>query len=314
MSPPWQTAAVTGAGGFVGGHVVALLRRRGVRVRALSRRPLDGELDVVVGDVRDPAAAERLLEGADVVFHTAAMVTPWVRRARDQHEVNVVGTARVIEAAARRGIPAVCTSSVVVLDPAPPGLVRLVDGNHYARSKRQAADLAREARARGEPVSTVVPSAIVGPADRRPTSLGEQIRRGLSGTGVPFCFSGGMYMVDVRDVAEAHLLAALGSPDEYVLPGEYWPLARLYAQLDALAGRRSRRVRVPRPLVFAGACALSAWSRAYTHQAPLITPAWVHYFATAAAMAYPDDSARLGLRPHAIADSLRDAATWFASA
>jgi dihydroflavonol-4-reductase len=314
VASPWRVAAVTGASGFVGSHLVALLQRDGVHVRALSRRPLGRDVDGVPGDVRDPAAVGRLLDGADVAFHTAALVTPWVRRPAEQYEVNLGGTRLVIEAAERRGIPAVCTSSIVILDPPPPGYVRLLDGNHYVRSKRRAAQLARDARGRGCAASLVIPSGIVGPIDRRPTSLGEQIRRALGGRGAPLSFRGGLYMVDVRDVAEAHLRAALAPADEYVLPGEYWSLDRLYAYLDSLAGRRGRRVRVPRPMVLAGSLALAGWSRVSTGEAPLITPAWVHYFCAAESMAYPDHAPRLGLQPRPIADSLRDAATWFAAA
>ncbi len=79
--------AVTGAEGFIGSHLVENLVRRGHRVRAMvlynmhnSRGWLEGlpadvqdQVDVVFGDVRDPASVQQLVEGAAVVYHLAAL-------------------------------------------------------------------------------------------------------------------------------------------------------------------------------------------------------------------------------------------------
>ena len=79
--------AVTGSEGFIGSHLVEALVRRGYRVRAMvlynmfsSRGWLDtldaeimDQVDVVFGDVRDPASVRQLVEGAEVVYHLAAL-------------------------------------------------------------------------------------------------------------------------------------------------------------------------------------------------------------------------------------------------
>src|SRR5512142_1438292 len=82
-----ETVLITGGAGFIGSHLADELLARGYRVRALDnlsfqvhghncRRPeyLDPEVELVQGDVRDPEAVRKSLEGIDAVFHFAAMV------------------------------------------------------------------------------------------------------------------------------------------------------------------------------------------------------------------------------------------------
>ena len=71
-------ALVTGAAGFIGGHVVAALAGSGAQVRAFDRRPpspgrLPDTVEFVRGDVLDSAAVRARVEGCDAVFHLAAV-------------------------------------------------------------------------------------------------------------------------------------------------------------------------------------------------------------------------------------------------
>ncbi len=70
-----QTIAVTGASGKIGSHILKLLARRGLRVRALVHRtPVEGEhVECVRGSITDPEAARELVRGADAVLHLATM-------------------------------------------------------------------------------------------------------------------------------------------------------------------------------------------------------------------------------------------------
>jgi dTDP-L-rhamnose 4-epimerase len=106
---------VTGGAGFVGSHLVDALLERGERVRVLDnldplahadgRRPhLSAEAELLVGDLRDPAAVARALEGVDRVLHLGGVVGNGesmvnVRRAVDH---NAGGTATLIEALIER--------------------------------------------------------------------------------------------------------------------------------------------------------------------------------------------------------------------
>ena len=102
-----MTALVTGGGGFLGGAVVRLLRRRGRAVRSFTRTayPWLDELGVeqVLGDLSDPAAVERAAAGVDVVFHVAAKAGVWGRRA-DYVATNVTGTEHVLAACQKHGV------------------------------------------------------------------------------------------------------------------------------------------------------------------------------------------------------------------
>jgi len=103
---------ITGGAGFIGSHITEALLARGDRVRVLDdlsvgkRENLAGlDVEVLVGDVRDPEACARATEGVDGVFHEAAQVSvpESVERPARSYEVNVTGTLNVLEAARAAG-------------------------------------------------------------------------------------------------------------------------------------------------------------------------------------------------------------------
>lgn len=108
-----STAVVTGAEGFIGSHLVEALVRRGYHVRAMvlynsftSWGWLDtlGEdtmagVEVHLGDVRDPSSVRELIDGAELVYHLAALIAiPYSYRApRSYVDTNVIGTLNVLD-------------------------------------------------------------------------------------------------------------------------------------------------------------------------------------------------------------------------
>ncbi len=105
---------VTGGAGFIGSHVVRALLTRGQQVRVLddlstgknkNLHEVAGQIDLVVGDVRDVAAVERCMHGVEVVFHLAARasVPRSIEEPRAAHEVNVNGTLNLLMAAREAG-------------------------------------------------------------------------------------------------------------------------------------------------------------------------------------------------------------------
>jgi len=122
-----DTVAVTGAEGFIGSHLVEALVRRGHRVRGMvlynmfsSTGWLDtldpeitDQVDVVFGDVRDPATVRELVDGASVIYHLAAIGSvPYSYSApRSFIDTNAIGTMHVLEAARACRTPRVVHTS-----------------------------------------------------------------------------------------------------------------------------------------------------------------------------------------------------------
>src|SRR4051795_6985549 len=101
------TCLITGATGFLGGHLAEAAAARGWAVRALARPTSDVSLlarpgiEVVRGDLSDPASLPAALAGVEVVFHAAAKVGDW-GPVDGYRAVNVGGSANLLDACAGR--------------------------------------------------------------------------------------------------------------------------------------------------------------------------------------------------------------------
>lgn len=260
-------AFVTGATGFIGGHLARRLRERGDDVVALVRTPARaGDLrelgcSIVEGDLSDGDAIRRGVEGCDAVFHVAATYKVGVPRSQRAalDEANVRGTERVLDAAVEAGVARivyVSTGNVygntrgAVVDesyvrPQPPEFL-----SHYDRTKYEAHGVALERIAAGAPIVIVQPGGVYGPGD--PSELGNMIDQTRTGRLKLRMFpEAGFEFVFVEDVAEGILLAhdrgRVG--ESYNLGGEQGTLGDLVDKTAALAGRRAPRVTMPPALM-----------------------------------------------------------------
>ncbi len=148
-----MTTLITGATGFLGGHVARLLLERGEHVRVLVRPSSEARLTEVLpehgveralGDLRDLASLHRAMQDVDVVYHVAADYRLWARRSADIYDSNVNGTRNVLEAARRARVAKIVYTSTVGTIAVPRGDA-LPDENtrtslgemigHYKRSK-----------------------------------------------------------------------------------------------------------------------------------------------------------------------------------
>jgi dihydroflavonol-4-reductase len=276
-SRPPTRALVTGATGFIGSHVARALVRRGVAVRCLVRPGSPRErlaglgVEEAVGDLREPASLAAAVAGCDALFHCAADYRLWSPRPRDLYASNVDGTDNLLRAAADAGIGRVVyTSSVGALglsgnghpadESTPVTLADMV--GHYKRSKFLAERVAETWAARGLPVVIVNPSTPVGDGDLKPTPTGQMIVDFLNRR-VPAYVDTGLNLVDVRDVAEGHWLAAArGRPGEkYILGHRDLSLKEIYDLLAALTGLPAPRHRVPHWLPLTAAAVDTAVAR-----------------------------------------------------
>jgi dihydroflavonol-4-reductase len=228
---------VSGATGFVGGHVARELRERGADVR-------DERVDLL-----DRAGLERAVAGCEAVVHVAALYS-YDASAELHERVNVEGTRTLLHAAAAAGVRRfVHCSTAGTCGPAPGRPATEEDEPPawelevpYKRTKLAAERLALEANA-----VVVNPTTPVGEGDARPTPTGRMIADVATGRIRAFVATTGLNVVDVRDVARGHALALeRGDPGErYLLGGVDLGLEELFAAVARLAGRPRPRVRVP---------------------------------------------------------------------
>lgn len=190
-------AVVTGAGGWLGRNLVRALAAEGRdRIRCLVQSPAEATLlevvspaiDPVVGDVRDPAAVEQLFEGMGgaTVFHAAAVIHP-SSKVRELFDVNVGGTAHVLDGARRAGSARVLhlsSNSPFGANPTPEH--RFTEDSpfaphlSYGASKLEAETLVRRAHDRGDVEAVILrPPWFYGPHQpERQTTWLRTVRRG----------------------------------------------------------------------------------------------------------------------------------------
>jgi len=211
------TALVTGASGFIGGHLVEALAARGDKVRCLVRptsqvdrlQPLGVEL--VYGDLDEATDLRHAVAGVDVVYHVAGLTSAF--SLSRLMRVNGQGVGRIAQACAAQAHPPVliAVSSLAAAGPARTGAVRVESDrpapiSHYGRSKR-AGERAAEAFAGRVPITVVRPGAVFGPWDRLMLPIFQSVARFGVHT-VPTFSSMPLSLIHVTDLVNLLLLAA----------------------------------------------------------------------------------------------------------
>lgn len=262
------SALVTGATGLVGSHLVERLASSGWRVAALVRDPAaarwlaESGVELRRGDVLDAASFAGAARGADVVFHTAAAITP--RGGWEAYRLpNVGGTANAIAAAAGAGARLLQLSSVAVYGPSArygaartseeTPLAPLPDGAHYARSKRESEALVLDAHRAGRVWATAIrPCVIYGRRDRQFVPRAAR----LFSLGVAPMVNGGrstLSVVHVVNVADAAVLAAtseVAGGKAYNVANDFDVTVADFARLAGEGlGRRVHALPLPAPAV-----------------------------------------------------------------
>ena len=259
---------VTGATGFLGGHLVRELLARGTSVRSLARSSEAAAqlqqlgVEVVVGDILDPDAVQRAAAGCERVFHLAGIVAHDKRDLQRLRAVNVEGT-RGLLAAIEPGARVLHVASVATLGFVSSPMDRADESRvldpavtlPYASTKREAELVALAAAARGADIVVANPGFLIGPGDVHRVSTWP-IDAYLSGK-LRVTTRGGLAFTDARDVAVG--LVALA---EHGRAGERTALANsdgnlswdeFFALVGTVAGRRRLTVRLPAKIAAAGA-------------------------------------------------------------
>ena len=257
---------LTGATGFLGWHVARELAAEGAQLRLLVRSTsnldnLEGiaPAETIVGDLRNAVALAPFIVGCDAVMHVAADYRLWVRDPKEMYAANVDGTRDLLRIAREQRIPRVVyTSSVatmgfrndgVLIDETSPVSIGDMVG-HYKRSKYLAEEAAIEAArigaSIGQRVMILNPTTPIGAHDVKPTPTGRIVVDFLNKR-FPAYMDTGLNLVDVREVARAHVAALdRGTPGErYILGGENLTLKQILDKMSAITGLPSPTYRVP---------------------------------------------------------------------
>jgi nucleoside-diphosphate-sugar epimerase len=241
--------ALTGATGFVGSRLAALLVQAGHEVVALvrdlgrARALADLGVRLVPGDLNDLPNVRAAATGVDGLFHVAGWYRVGDRDTSEAWRTNVEGTRVVLEAVRAAAVPRLVYTSTLAVNSDTRG--RMVDetyrfsGPHvtvYDATKAKAHELVSAAAASGAPVVTVMPGLVYGPGDTSQT--GALLRGVLRGRRVLVPAGGRLCWGFVDDIARGQVLAMQRGREweSYMLAGPPHSLAEALRVAARLAG------------------------------------------------------------------------------
>jgi len=313
-----RSVLVTGGSGFIGRHLIAVLRDRGDMVRVLDLRPPpdDAECEFIEGSIIDRDTVRRALDGIDVVFHLAAISHLWIPDPDDYERVNVGGTWQLLSLASERRVARFvhCSTEAVLFPRRGSTRTELSVADMpgpYSRSKFMAEQAALRAARNGLPVVIVNPTIPIGAGDRNftaPTAMLSMLLRHPPRFVLDFM----MNLVDVRDAATGIMLASergrIG--ERYILGGENIMMGDIVRRVGELSGHVTRTYPIPGPVALIAAM-IAAWiADTVTRRPPLATPEGVRL----ALRSIPLDSSKarneLGYSPGDISEALAQTIAW----
>jgi dihydroflavonol-4-reductase len=321
------TAAVTGATGFIGSAVVRKLLEQKRSVRCLiepgaNTVNLDGlPVERIPCDVTDFATMKKALDGAETLFHLAAIYKTWLPDEAVIHRVNVEGTVSTLLAAqATSSVKRIVyTSSIAAIGLVEGGLAdentkfNLFDvANPYILTKWQSERIAMRFAESGLPVVVVNPAFPFGPGDITPTPTGGIIRA-LLAKQVPGHGPGGFCTIDVDDCAEAHLLAEekgrIG--ERYILGNDNVSMKDFFEIVSKVAGLPVPKIPMPGALAAGVALGMELWADHVSHKEPPATYKSMRYAQRSAFFSNAKAKRELGLRTRPLEETVRRAVEWF---
>jgi dihydroflavonol-4-reductase len=319
---------VTGGSGFIGRHVVAALRTRGVSVRVLDLAPagdLGVDVEFVAGSILDAPRLGAAMKDVRHVYHLAGIAKLWSRDRADFDRINAEGTVMVLRAAVAHGVARVihCSTEAILLpkhggdvlidETVQPALADMP--GPYTRSKLKAEQAVAAAVEVGLDALVVNPTVPIGPGDRNLTPPAAMLSLFLAGQSLAYldCM---LNLVDVRDVAAGMVLAAERgrTGERYILGGDNLALSDLLQLLERLSGRRMPKRSVP-PWLALMSAAVTEWAAdAFTGRAPAATREGIRLALRSAPFDSRKARSELGYSTRALQETLADAVRWLSAA
>lgn len=248
---------VTGASGFLGGHLVDALIARGDQVRCLLRRTStrgflsDPSIDFAFGDIQRPETLTEALDGIDTVYHVAGLIRAY--RPEDFYRVNYLGTINLLEACRRRARQirrVIIVSSLAAVGSSASGnpvdeQTECHPSTPYGKSKLLG-EVATAAYRTDLPITIIRPPTIYGPRDRETLLLFKVVAAGLAPR---FASHAQISVIHVADLVRGILLAsdsAWAIDRTYFLANDdSYSLNNLVDAIAKAIGRRQIRIPIP---------------------------------------------------------------------
>lgn len=317
---------VTGGAGHIGNVLVRELLTRGERVRVLilpgeDTTSLSGlDVELIEGNVLDKDSLRRAMQEVDVVFHLASLVAITEDKAYLLETVNVDGTQNVIDIAKEMDVKKlIYTSSIHALERPPEG-VKINEccafdpenpAGAYDRTKAKASLLVMSAANDGLDCRIVCPTGVVGPYDYRHSEMGELILSWIQKR-INFLVDGSFDFVDVRDVAEGHILVRdRGQNGEtYILGGEKIELTLLHKLVQKVTGKKSPPITFPLPIAKIVAPIAELYYKV-TKTPPRLTRYSVETVFGNSDISSEKAGRELGYKPRTLVQSVADTVKWW---
>jgi dihydroflavonol-4-reductase len=252
---------ITGANGFLGSNLIDELSSRKYRIRAFvgpgnTEINLDGKVaEVCHGNILNKASLHEAARGCDAIIHTAAVTSIWPPRNELQRQININGTANIMEAARKAKVNKVvyigsATSFGYGSKELPGDESQAYKGGiyklDYFDSKHEAQSLVLQAVQRGDvPAVVVNPTYMFGPYDAKPSS--GTLILGIYHHKIPGGGTGGRNYVSVKDVAVgiANALEVGIIGECYILGNDNLSYSELFEKISSVIGKPASKVTYP---------------------------------------------------------------------
>jgi len=264
---------VTGATGFLGTQLTPRLAAAGNHVRAIARTRPSGfptAVEFIQGDLTQPDSVRRAVQGVQVIYHLAGLVSFNPKDGRKMYELHVDSTQQLLKAANEAGteriILASSSGTIAVSKDERIGTeaddypIEVVGRWPYYLSKIYQEKLALQfCRAHSIPLVVLNPGLFLGPGDDRLSST--WIVSKFLNQDIPAMPSGGLAFVDVRDAADAFVQALRrGEPYGRHLMGVNMSFKEFFGRLERMTGVAAPKLRLPHKLNVLGTRLLERWA------------------------------------------------------